>query len=66
MYSYFECVYYCICAPVHVLLVAAYTSSYSISPSVAHGRERVRLFADIPVENKKRGQTNDASKENWP
>lgn len=57
----YSCMIVCVSASVHVLL-----SSYSIHPSVAHGCECVRLFADIPVENKKRGQTNDASKENWP
>lgn len=43
------------CAAVHVLL--------STQLSIVRERERVRLFARVPAQNKRRGQTNNTSKE---
>lgn len=65
VYSYIHvCVI--VCAPVYVLLMVAYNSR-TVSSSLLLICLNVNVcFSDIPVENKTGGQTNDASKENWP
>lgn len=61
VYSYIH-VRMIVCAPLHVLRMVGYKQLQYLLLLIC-----VRLFTDIPMEKKKKGgQTNDASKENWP